>query len=78
MPLVFRYPDRDTCRGCPPVALALVAMMVRVQYGGRLPGADLAQVIQHCAAAEVNQQALAVIHYGIDIAGILKAVQVLG
>jgi hypothetical protein len=53
-------------------------MMVGVQDGLHPANADLTEMIEHCAAAKIDQNGLAIVHQGIDITRILKIKKIFG
>ena len=80
MPLVGGHGDGEAALGSAPVALALIAVVVRMQNPVHLPDADLAEVSEDAAGPKVHQRCmirLVGIDDDVDRAGVLVAVQVL-
>jgi hypothetical protein len=75
---MLRHPDRDTLSHGALIALTLVAMVVRMQDRHDTADADLAQVVEHGSAAEVNEDGLIAVSDCVDIADVVKAVEVIG
>jgi hypothetical protein len=53
-------------------------MVMRVQDSCHAADADLAQMIERRAAAEVNENRLASLHHRVDVANVREAVEMIG
>ncbi len=70
VPLVRRDVDGNALGHRARVALALVAMVVRVQDAVHLGHADLAQQFQDVPRAEIDEQGAVAILQHVDVAGV--------
>src|SRR5581483_5109424 len=78
MPFMRRNSDRDAALGGAVIALALIAVMMRVQYPIDLADSHIPQVVHHLAGSKVDQNATGAAPDNIDAACILEHEEIVG